>query len=88
MNLIEIFIEFDPIIKEHVRCIKNSEICAHYLSNTIHNELIKLLVFQIKIKKVKDAKYVYVILDCKPDVSHKKTIDYYFLDALTHRILQ
>ena len=72
MNLIEIFIEFDPIIKEHVRCIKNSEICAHYLSNTIHNELIKLLVFQIKIKKVKDAKYLSIILDCTMDVSHQE----------------
>ena len=30
----------EMLIEEHVRCIKNSEIRAHYLSNTIQNEFI------------------------------------------------
>ena len=66
--------KFDPIIKKHVRCIKNSENLVLYLSNIIQKELIELLVFQIKkiiIKKVKDAKYFSVILDCTPSVSHQ-----------------
>ncbi|KAL2984831.1 hypothetical protein AAZX31_12G112900 [Glycine max] len=68
-------VKFDPIIKEHVRRIKNSENLVLYLSNIIQKELIELLVFQIKkiiIKKVKDAKYFSVILDCTPSVSHQQ----------------
>ena len=44
--------KFDPIIKKHVRCIKNSENLVLYLSNIIQKELIELLVFQIKKKSL------------------------------------
>lgn len=73
LSLIEMLAEFYPIMQEHVRRIKNNETRNHFLSNTIQNELIEMIVFQVKksiIEKVKDGQYFFVILDCTPNVSH------------------
>ena len=77
LGLVEVIGKFDVVLSEHLRRIKSDEMSDHYLGKTMQNQFIQLLadeVLQKICKRLTDAKYFSVILDCTPDVSHEEQL--------------
>ncbi len=75
LQLIELIADFDVVMAEHLRRIKNEECHLHYLSKTTQNEVISLIsneILQRILDELKTAKYYSIIIDCTQDISKKE----------------
>ncbi|XP_065667751.1 zinc finger MYM-type protein 1-like [Hydra vulgaris] len=78
LGLLELISHYDPIFKEHVIKVKQSQdkgqrLQAHYLSNRSQNEFIGLCAAEVRrqiIEECKSAKYFSIMVDATLDVSH------------------
>ncbi|KAL9661757.1 hypothetical protein QQ045_026585 [Rhodiola kirilowii] len=60
LSLVEMIGEFDNVMQEHIRRIKDDEVHNHYLGHRIQKELINLIACEIKTKIL--AKYFFGVL--------------------------
>ncbi|XP_026398695.1 zinc finger MYM-type protein 1-like [Papaver somniferum] len=91
LSFIKTLGKYDPVLKYHLDSIEKNEMRTHYLSHKIQNELISMLVDSTRkliVKKIHEAKYFSVILDCTPDVSRREQMSIIIrcVDVSTARI--
>ena len=74
LETLKLLAKYNAVIKEHLSVIQLSrKSMTTYLSPAIQNELIELLGEKIKyliLEEIKAAKYISILLDSTPDVSH------------------
>ncbi|GBP53170.1 Zinc finger MYM-type protein 5 [Eumeta japonica] len=72
IDLVKLIARFDPVLRLHLKQVKDKMINDHYFGKNIQNELIQLMASHVKteiVEKIINNKYYSIILDCTPDVS-------------------
>jgi hypothetical protein len=75
LGMIEMIVEFNHVMQERIRHIKNNEIHHHYLGHNIQNELISVFIDverKVILKIIKDVKCFSIVMDCTTNVSHEE----------------
>jgi len=80
MMCLELISEFDPFLSNHIVQHGNPG-SGHtsYLSSTTCDEIITLITTQVTnviIKEIKSAKYLSIVIDSTPDISHTDQLAY------------
>lgn len=74
---VELMAQFDPVLKEHVAKVEKGANHTSSLGKTIQNELIDCIsekIVETIVIEIKQSKYFSIILNCTPDLSHKKQL--------------
>ncbi|KAF2893480.1 hypothetical protein ILUMI_12698 [Ignelater luminosus] len=77
LKLVECISNFDNTLSEHISRIQSAQHrMPHYLGHNIKNELINIISEKIKtiVDLLKQSKYYSIILNCRPDISHKEQL--------------
>lgn len=72
IDLVKLIARFDPVLRLHLKQVKDKTINDHYIGKNIQNELIQLMASHVKteiVEKIINNKYYSIILDCTLDVS-------------------
>ena len=78
MGIIELLANYDPVLREHVTKVAESQkkekrLTVHYLSSDSQNEFVSVCAQHVRqtiLEELMIAKYYSIIVDATPDCSH------------------